>query len=62
MGIELFGAEHAVYLAAACSLAYLFSGHSGIYLSQRIATPKLAKSNIRPEISLGEQRAKDIAS
>ena len=31
MGIELFGAEHAVYIAAACCLAYLFSGHSGIY-------------------------------
>ncbi|HEX4414718.1 MAG TPA: chloride channel protein, partial [Lacipirellulaceae bacterium] len=58
MGIELFGAEHAVYIAAACSLAYLFSGHSGIYLSQRIATPKLERSHIRSNISLGEQRAK----
>jgi len=41
MGIELFGAGHTVYLATACCLAYLFSGHSGIYLSQRIATPKI---------------------
>lgn len=40
MGVELFGADAAVYLAAACFLAYVFSGHSGIYLSQRIATPK----------------------
>jgi H+/Cl- antiporter ClcA len=40
MGLELFGAQHALYIATACSLAYLFSGHTGIYLSQRIATPK----------------------
>ena len=40
MGIELFGADAAIYIATACFLAYLFSGHSGIYLSQRVATPK----------------------
>jgi H+/Cl- antiporter ClcA len=40
MGIELFGATHSVYIATACFLAYLFSGHSGIYLSQRIGVPK----------------------
>lgn len=41
MGIELFGPQHVVYLAIGCFMAYLFSGHSGIYLSQRIGTPKL---------------------
>jgi H+/Cl- antiporter ClcA len=41
MGIELFGPQHVVYLAVGCFMAYLFSGHSGIYLSQRIGTPKL---------------------
>jgi H+/Cl- antiporter ClcA/PII-like signaling protein len=40
MGIELFGADSAVYIAVACFFGYLFSGHSGIYLSQRIATAK----------------------
>ena len=40
MGVELFGAEGAIYIAAACFLAYLFSGHSGIYLAQRLGTPK----------------------
>lgn len=40
MGVELFGAEHAIYFATACFVAYLFSGHSGIYLSQRIGVPK----------------------
>jgi H+/Cl- antiporter ClcA len=35
MGVELFGIESVVYLIVACSLAYLCSGHKGIYLSQR---------------------------
>jgi len=40
MGIELFGGGQALYMGAACVLAYLFSGHSGIYLSQRLGTAK----------------------
>jgi H+/Cl- antiporter ClcA len=34
MGIELFGAHLAVPLAITCVLAYLLSGHRGIYASQ----------------------------
>lgn len=40
MGIELFGAEASVYLFLVCIVSYLFSGHSGIYLSQRIGVSK----------------------
>jgi H+/Cl- antiporter ClcA len=40
MGIELFGAGHAVPVAIACFTAYLFSGHSGIYRSQKTAHRK----------------------
>lgn len=40
MGIELFGATHAVPITVACFVAYICSGHNGIYLSQRIAVPK----------------------
>ena len=40
MGIELFGATHAVCFAVACAIAYLFSGHSGIYTAQRTDLPK----------------------
>ncbi len=40
MGMELFGAECGVYVGLACVLAYLFSGHSGIYGSQVIGSPK----------------------
>ncbi len=42
MGIELFGSANAVPIAIACFVAYICSGHSGIYLSQRIAVPKRA--------------------
>lgn len=35
MGMELFGPEHVVFFAIACSVAYLASGHSGIYSSQK---------------------------
>ena len=57
MGIELFGADAALYLAAASFLAYLFSGHSGIYSSQRIATPKADVAlPPRPVLSLATLR------
>jgi len=40
MAVELFGGEHVLFYAVSCVLAYLCSGHSGIYLSQRIESPK----------------------
>ncbi|MFN4145102.1 MAG: voltage-gated chloride channel family protein [Runella sp.] len=40
MGVELFGAEAGVYLAIACVVSYLFSGHTGIYGSQIVGSPK----------------------
>jgi H+/Cl- antiporter ClcA len=43
MGLELFGVHAAIYIAAACGIAYLCSGHASIYTAQRIppATPAL---------------------
>jgi H+/Cl- antiporter ClcA len=40
MGVELFGGSHILYYAIACFVAYYFSGHSGIYSSQRISVSK----------------------
>lgn len=40
MGVELFGAENVLYYAIACFTAYYFSGHTGIYQSQRVAVSK----------------------
>ncbi|HTH50166.1 MAG TPA: voltage-gated chloride channel family protein [Candidatus Limnocylindria bacterium] len=56
MGIELFGSEHALYLAVACFVAYLFSGHSGIYGAQRVAIPKVLQHGLSEDITLTELR------
>jgi H+/Cl- antiporter ClcA len=40
MGVELFGAGPVVPLAIGCVVAYVCSGHQGIYTGQRIDTPK----------------------
>lgn len=56
MGMELFGVDHAPYLALACFVAYLFSGHSGIYGSQRVASPKALEQDLPPGITLAELR------
>lgn len=45
MGVELFGGDYVLYYAIACFTAYYFSGHSGIYLSQRIGVPKNGDHN-----------------
>ncbi|TRL39156.1 DUF190 domain-containing protein [Rhizobium straminoryzae] len=57
MGTELFGATHAVYIAVACFVAYLCSGHSSIYLSQRVGVPKTSAANhLPPDISVRHMR------
>jgi H+/Cl- antiporter ClcA len=40
MGVELFGAHHAVSFTVVCFLAYQCSGNRGIYLAQQIAVKK----------------------
>ena len=40
MAIELFGADCGVYVAIACVVSYLFSGHNSIYNKQMIGEPK----------------------
>lgn len=40
MAMELFGPQIGPYAALACVVAYLFSGHSGIYRAQRVGTLK----------------------
>lgn len=55
MGVELFGGEHVLYYAIACFIAYYFSGHSGIYSSQRIG---VSKGEIT--IETGEETLKQV--
>ena len=40
MGIELFGAESGIYMAIACVVSYLLSGHNSIYGKQVIGEAK----------------------
>jgi len=40
MGMELFGVQSGVYIGLACVLSYMFSGHTGIYASQIVGSPK----------------------
>ncbi len=48
MAVELFGGECIAYHAVACVLAYLVSGHAGIYHSQRVDTPKRRRPRSLP--------------
>jgi H+/Cl- antiporter ClcA len=56
MGVELFGSADMIYIAVGCWVAYLCSGHSGIYLSQRLAVPKVVGASLPPEVTLRHAR------
>lgn len=58
MGIELFGVESGVFIALACGTAYLFSGHSGVYSSQTIGSPKHFLYTREKGLSLSKVREK----
>ncbi|MGZ3772270.1 MAG: voltage-gated chloride channel family protein [Pseudobdellovibrionaceae bacterium] len=45
MAFELFGSKPGVYMALACVMSYVFSGHTGIYHAQRIEVYKHAQKN-----------------
>lgn len=60
MGIELFGSEAAPYLLFVTVFSYLFSGHNGIYASQRLNRPKYWVGENRFAFSQEDnQRVKD---
>ncbi len=40
MAMEMFGAEIGIFAGVACVVSYLFSGHAGIYSSQRVGHAK----------------------
>lgn len=56
MGIELFGSHYALYFAVACFVAYYFSGHSGIYMAQRLGIAKKGQASLPPDLTLRELR------
>jgi H+/Cl- antiporter ClcA len=52
MAVELFGAEAGSYAAIACVVSYLFSGHVGIYHSQRVGSSKHVSMDAEEGLSL----------
>ncbi|MBL8787683.1 MAG: voltage-gated chloride channel family protein [Deltaproteobacteria bacterium] len=69
MAVELFGlgggphpdgwssgGSTLLYFAIASFVAYFFGGHRGIYLSQRVGTPKLTGTTLPPDTTLRQTR------
>ncbi|KMQ63238.1 chloride channel protein [Chryseobacterium angstadtii] len=54
MGIELFGAESGVYVAIACVVSYLLSGHHSIYTKQKIGEAKNRRYESDQERSISD--------
>lgn len=52
MGIELFGGGAVIYMIVGCGVAYLTSGHRGIYSTQRIDAPKSIGADVQVNESL----------
>ncbi|MHC5758866.1 voltage-gated chloride channel family protein [Nostoc sp.] len=52
MGIELFGLESGIFIGIGCIVSYLFSGHSGIYSSQRIGLSKYSTVSLEEGVTL----------
>ena len=52
LGIELFGVDGATYLFMACAISYIFSGHTGIYSSQKIGVSKSNLINLSNDSTL----------
>ncbi len=59
MAVELFGGGSILYVGLACFVAYLASGHRGIYGTQQINTPKTVADVLPDESmeSLAKRRA-----
>jgi H+/Cl- antiporter ClcA len=60
MGVELFGGDYVLYYAIACFTAYYFSGHTGIYLSQRVGAAKVETDDSANNKTLKQIREKRI--
>ncbi len=58
LGVEMFGAQGCQYMFMACAISYLFSGHSGIYISQKISTSKSKLIKIPNDATLSHYRKK----
>lgn len=60
MGVELFGSHIAAPMAVSCVLAYVLSGHRGIYGAQRVHIPKGTHIDIPADAMLRELRSSPL--
>ncbi len=58
MGIEMFGADSAIYVAAACMAAYLIVGHRSVYPEQQIAFSKSSWIFARSNLPVGQEKVR----
>ncbi|MBW6411732.1 voltage-gated chloride channel family protein [Clostridium weizhouense] len=56
LGLELFGAQGIEFMFMTCAISYLFSGHSGIYISQKIGISKSTLIKVPKESTLAYYR------
>lgn len=54
MGIELFGVESGIYIAIACVVSYLLSGHNSIYTKQKIGEAKNRRYSSQQDRSISD--------
>nr|WP_236898347.1 voltage-gated chloride channel family protein [Clostridium beijerinckii] len=58
LGLEMFGSAGMEFMFMTCAISYLFSGHSGIYTSQKIGMSKSRLIKVPQESTLAYYRKK----
>ena len=58
LGVELFGSQGIEFMFMTCIISYIFSGHSGIYISQKIGRSKSKLIKIADDSTLSNFRNK----
>lgn len=56
LGLEMFGSQNIELMFMTCIISYIFSGHSGIYLSQKIGISKSRLIKPTIDVTLGSYR------
>lgn len=54
MAIEMFGSECGIYVAIACIVSFLISGHTSIYGRQLIGEPKFKKYDLEKDLHIND--------
>ncbi|AOR23320.1 voltage-gated chloride channel family protein [Clostridium taeniosporum] len=57
LGLELFGSQGIEFMFMTCAISYIFSGHSGIYISQKIGISKSTLIKVPKESTLAHYKS-----